>query len=541
MVKSIYFRYKIVFPVVFLMFFATDLNAQGSGSSLYGDFPYARTLIIGSDDMSGIARPAQSNGETSNKANMINTGMRLTENKGSQFGAIYFNNCKFSSINGIKIEFEYMIYGGNGGNKADGADGIAMFLFDASVSNPTVGATGSSLGYTYNRALGRTNKSKCAGLSGAYLGVGLDVFGNFKFTRWGNNERKGGGELAPNSYSGEYGSHVTVRGGIGPGYNKEGMNSPTTSGYPVLITRSTLAKTGTEEDKRNRVLGTDGEYFLLTRPNFSGFSLRGGSVFNREQDKGYRKAIIELYPIPGFNEGDPPRGMYVTVKIKYTSNNRTVTATIIEDYQYMNQLKYRETACPLTSDNSGTSGPYKSEVLTMNATPPAFMRLGFSASTGGYYDNHIIKNLLITLPCSAEANDDEAQIIRGNKIVAYPLQNDIAYTGPVSRDNVGSSEYIDPESFWFVDSATGQPSYKPHELTNNQGKWKYNKNTREVTFLPNKGFEGEAQVKYSIKGGINGEMPYADEAYRSNLATIITKVAPAKCIVANRMISSVFR
>lgn len=541
MVKSIYRQLKIIFPVVFLMFFVVDLNAQGSGSSVYGDFPYTRTLIIGSDDMSGIARPAQSNGETSNKASMINIGMRLTEDKGNQFGAIYFNNCKFSSINGIKIEFEYMIYGGDGGNKADGADGIAIFLFDASVSNPTVGDKGSSLGYTYNRALGRNNKNKCDGLSGAYLGIGLDVYGNFKFTRWENDERKGGGELSPNSYSGEYGSHVTIRGGLGPGYNKGGMNTPRTSGYPVLITRSTLAKTGTEEDKRNRVLGTDGEYYLLTRPNFSGFSLRGGNVFNKEQDKGYRKAIIELYPIPGFNAGDPPRGMSVTVKIKYTANNKAVTTTIIEDYQYMNRLKYKETACPSSSDNTGTLGPYKSEVLTLDATPPAFMRLGFSASTGGHYDNHVIKNVLITLPCSAEANDDEAQIIQGNKIVAYPLQNDIAYTGSVSRNNTGSSEYIDPASFWFIDFTTGQPSYNPYELVDCQGKWKYDVNTREVTFSPHKGFEGEAQVKYSIKGGINGEMPYADEAYRSNPATIKATAIPRKCMVANKMISSVFR
>jgi len=531
MIKTINRIFTTILSGLCLFFFAIEINSQTlDGSAIYGDFPYFRSLQ--DNNGSGLKFPATANGRTTNSAKLVNgLGLRLTENKNSQFGACFLEDCLFSSINGIRLEFEYMIYGGSG------ADGFVVFLSDAVAlsATPTVGTAGSSLGYTYNRAsnYGSNENNRCDGLSGAYLGIGFDVFGNFKYTRWAHNERKGGTEKAPNNYNGEHGSHITIRGGIGPGYSKGGMGTPRTSGYPVLVTQSTSNKA------ENKILNSSGNYVgIANSPSVSNFSLRGGTNFSGTSSSGYRKAIIELYPIPADIPSDPPKGMYITVKIKTESG----AYCIIEDYEYINELKYKETAAPKDSDyNNSNTGPYTSEVLTLNAKAPQYMRIGFTASTGGKNDNHVIKNLLITLPCSAEAYDDYGENKSGQKVMIKPLENDKAYTGTVSRDNIGKPEYVDPESFWFIDPSTGQPAVDQHKVYTTNGRWDYNKNRGEVSFLPNKGFVGEEKVEYTIKGGINGDAPYNDEAYRSPAATITARVTPRKGLVSNKMISSVFK
>src|SRR5690606_10043230 len=55
-----------------------------------------------------------------------------------------------------------------GGN---GADGISFFLYDPAASPFTIGGFGGSLGYAQSNGL--------PGVSKAYIGLGLDEFGNF--------------------------------------------------------------------------------------------------------------------------------------------------------------------------------------------------------------------------------------------------------------------------------------------------------------------------------------------------------------------------
>ena len=54
---------------------------------------------------------------------------------------------------------------------SDGADGISFFLVDATVA-PNIGAYGGSLGYSCAQGKGD-------GMVGAYLGLGIDEYGNF--------------------------------------------------------------------------------------------------------------------------------------------------------------------------------------------------------------------------------------------------------------------------------------------------------------------------------------------------------------------------
>ena len=104
---------------------------------------------------------------------------------GNQNGAI-ISNTPFSSSEGIQVTFTTYAYSGNrGGTAGDGADGIGFYLLDASKvasSNnggtvtyaPSIGAFGGSLGYSCSN----TNTPH-SGMVGAYLGLGMDEFGNF--------------------------------------------------------------------------------------------------------------------------------------------------------------------------------------------------------------------------------------------------------------------------------------------------------------------------------------------------------------------------
>jgi type IV pilus assembly protein PilY1 len=93
---------------------------------------------------------------------------------------------------GIQVTFKTVTYGGDGlakGHNNDGADGISFFLMDPSrlpitttgaTGVPTaVGATGGSLGYSCSNSNGPPQGVTYDGLTGGYIGLGIDEFGNF--------------------------------------------------------------------------------------------------------------------------------------------------------------------------------------------------------------------------------------------------------------------------------------------------------------------------------------------------------------------------
>jgi hypothetical protein len=107
------------------------------------------------------------------QAELIDGVLRLTEPKEFQTGFVYID-IPFSSVYGIKASFEFFVYGGG-----IGADGLSVFLFDADVPNFSIGGFGGSLGYAQ-----RGNET---GVSAAYLGLGIDAWGNFGNSGEGKN------------------------------------------------------------------------------------------------------------------------------------------------------------------------------------------------------------------------------------------------------------------------------------------------------------------------------------------------------------------
>jgi type IV pilus assembly protein PilY1 len=88
-------------------------------------------------------------------------------------GAI-LSNSTFATNAGIQVTFKTVTYHGDaGGAGADGADGISFFLQDGSQA-PGLGAFGGSLAYSC-----ANNNLPYDGLTGGYLGLGIDEYGNF--------------------------------------------------------------------------------------------------------------------------------------------------------------------------------------------------------------------------------------------------------------------------------------------------------------------------------------------------------------------------
>lgn len=507
--------------LLIILLVTLNVNAQN-----YGSFPYEENFKSTGQPVE-ISIPSVSSG--TNSAVFTNAGLRLTSAGQSQFGAVFVNSLQFKTINGIKIEFEYMIYGGEAANNADG---ISLFLFDAAISYPTIGTKGFGLGYTFNRAIEIYKSARTPGLTGGYLGIGIDNYGNFKSLRFQGESRVNG--LSDGNVLGN--SNVTLRGAKGEAdASYKGANTDGYSGYPVLISQST-----SNPSLNRKINVSTGAYtsFASSINTSEAFPLRGGASFNDGQtdNAAYRKAIVELYPWIDSNT-NTVLGKLVTVKIQVG----TKLVTVIQNFEYPVQLTYVENSYSNLADGdfSNSDGTARSVSKVLNSKAPEYIRIGFAASTGAYYDNHYIKNLKITLPSAAVAVNDEAQTSSNKSVIIYPLANDIGFTGPIVPDQIGNSSYLDPSSFRFIDDSgdlvTG------YSYTTLEGTWLYNPTGSVVMFIPAVNFQGEATIKYDVKAGLGDEEPYVDDAYRSLPGTITVLVTPPQSIVTNLMLQPLIR
>ncbi|TDO96161.1 gliding motility-associated C-terminal domain-containing protein [Flavobacterium sp. 245] len=472
--KSLHLKFG--FSFIFLFLFNT-VHAQ-----LYGSFPYSESFT------SGVKPPEISLLATQNGVNsttFVSNGMQLTPAVGRQFGAVYINNKKFSSINGIEIEFEFGMYGGSG------ADGISMFLFDAAISDPVIGAGGGSLGYGFARANNKTISMRQTGLTGAYLGVGFDSYGVFKRQVFIENERFTG---VPTDKFTSSTSQVTLRGARGEAINQSIGLGDGFTGYPVLKTQGTLSGSvgGAELDS------STGNY-VYSPGLAASFNLRTTTFTTDPNNPNYRKAFVSLMP-------HPSGGYNITVKIQHG----LIITTVINNYWYKTSITYKENANPAVTDFNTDNIKGPDTVHTLSSVVPDNFRIGFAGSTGLLNDVHLIRNLIVRLPFSALVTDDTFIYCNNNKQVIYPLVNDMAYSGAVSSSPTGISSNIDLESFQFLDA---KGTFQGHNyFIEGQGTWAYNAGDGGVTFTPNVGYTGISTINYSVKGLSS---PYNDEAYRS--------------------------
>jgi autotransporter-associated beta strand protein len=157
-----------------------------------------------------------------------NGWLRLTDNNGNESTyALYTGGSLTGANRTIFASFDFTFWNNNNGP----ADGLTFFLYDASVgTNFNVGAFGGSLGYA--------QKTGIPGLSGGYLGIGLDVFGNYSNPTEG---RVGGPGFLPNEVSvrgpasSNYAYIVGTGNGAYPGLNAttQNLNFPSSTSRPL--------------------------------------------------------------------------------------------------------------------------------------------------------------------------------------------------------------------------------------------------------------------------------------------------------------------
>lgn len=301
------------------------------GSSVGGD------IILGGKG-TGNENAYLTSGNNYNSGDPINQGwLRLTESAGNRAGYAYINK-SFPSTLGVAIEFEYKAWR-KSSDSYNGADGFSVFLFDATAPF-SIGGYGGSLGYAnYN--------DDNNGLAGAYLGIGIDEYGNFAT----NNDGRHGGvssTVQPNS--------ITLRGPASSGWkyltSKQLQNSPITNG-PTSMDYNTVT---------------------TSRPTDATF---------------YRKVKILITP--------------------------TGTAAF---------PRYQITVYWTT-----TLGGAYTQLLTYTTTDPIpnKLKLGFAASTGGGFNYHEIRNVLITTPGNVRVQKSVDQ-------TSQTQGNDLTYTVNVTND-----------------------------------------------------------------------------------------------------------
>ncbi len=133
--------------------------------------------------------------------------LRLTPAQGNQHGAIV-SSFTFPSNQGLQATFTTYSYGGShDGLASEGADGMSFFLMDGGVPTSVgggnnLGSWGGSLAYSCSNS-----NAPYTGLTGAYLGLGMDEYGNYLNS--GDNTATGIAVRTSSSSSNGYNSYVS--------------------------------------------------------------------------------------------------------------------------------------------------------------------------------------------------------------------------------------------------------------------------------------------------------------------------------------------
>lgn len=305
---------------------------------------------------------------TSGVADPVNDGwLRLTEDVGSAKGFAYVDK-SFPSTLGVLVDFEYTMWRSRS-DSGNGADGIGVFLFDGTVENQNfqLGGYGGSLGYA--------NSGNTPGLTGGYIGVGLDSYGNF-----GNNSEGRVGRITPDANgAGEVPNTVVLRG-------------PTTSSSSTTNRFLAGAKIGDRSGSANNIRSRneiDYNTVSNTRPDYTTF---------------FRRVQVELIPLGGSS------GYEIIVRWTKTY-----------DGSFTELIRYT------TSD-----------------VPPNLLKLGFAASTGGSYNFHEIRNVLVTTPGNLRVVKKTSKNTLRSVDVGNS-ENEISYNIEVVNDTDGALENIEFE------------------------------------------------------------------------------------------------
>ncbi len=276
-------------------------------------------------------------------------------NGDNQTGSVV-SNFTFPTNQGLQVTFSTVSYGGDNFN-GTGADGITFFLSDGTLP-PSIGSFGGSLGYSC-----ANGKDPADGVDHAYLGVGIDEFGNF--ANQGDNTNTGAGFRA---------NRISIRGAGETTWAN--LNSVRPAFYPNGLNASQRAAAVSATCRSGNLMNYSGGIVI----DANGNSIANGSATTETLasvgNRNYPLLANSNLPINLANQqaiNMPLRGN--AIPINYAIK---ITQAGLLDFSYSvngGAVQQVFNAFPLTNGN----GPL----------PPSF-RFGFSGGTGGGSNVHEI-------------------------------------------------------------------------------------------------------------------------------------------------------
>jgi type IV pilus assembly protein PilY1 len=486
---------------IFTNYYYPILSALGKSSS--------DSYLSGGDlGCLGVAPPCPSTTITPDllpAAGNGNSGGALRFTNGAPYGyhenGAIVSNFTFPSAAGLQITFKTVTYHGDN-NGGHGADGISFYLLDACMpiaggtlpsgcpaskvygasTFPAIGAWGGSLAYTCSNANLPYN-----GLAGAYLGLGIDEWGNFLNGTFNTLSEGGTSATGDNTASG--GGYQPGRIGLRGAGNiswvtlNNAYGTYTTSSspyYPTSLTTSCYIQGGTYSSTTGLCSGgntatdammavqktcANGTLYNFGSSNGSSSTVNSTSANNPTKEgptsltNGVNTAGILDYTamataykvITGFsiaNESATIRGSTLVANSSSNDANPiTYQLKITQDGLLSLSFAY----------NGGTWQPVitSQNITSANGALPANFRFGFAGSTGGSTNIHEVMCFKVapseTSQSSGGVNVYENPTIKyGTQLfLAYYLPSD--WTGQLTAQTIffnGSTVQIKAQINW---------------------------------------------------------------------------------------------
>jgi len=303
---------------------------------------------------------------TSGIADPLGAGwLRLTNSTVNQRGYAYVDK-SFPSTLGVLIDFEYKMWRNAANDENNYNGGDGIAVFLFDATQPfRLGGFGGSLGYAPNI---QSTPPILDGLAGGYISVGLDAFGNYGNAIEGRNGGFGTSETA---------NAVVVR-GITTTNRSEEIAAGILPTNRFLTGVSLGNRSGTIGDIRLR---NEIDYNIGTGPGNSFSDIRPSD------EQFFRRVQIEIKPEAG---------------------------------QYRVVVRMEKS----------TDGPFVELINYLSPdVPPATLKMGFAASSGGAFNYHEIRNLLVTTPGNIRV------VKRADRdILQAGTNNEVTYTLDVIND-----------------------------------------------------------------------------------------------------------
>jgi type IV pilus assembly protein PilY1 len=338
-------------------------------------------------------------------------------------GAIVSNFSFPLASQGISITFVTETYEGNsGGSGTDGADGISFFLQDASQS-PDLGATGGSLAYSCSNANNdptiRTTGVSSGhprgydGLTGGYIGLGIDEYGNF--LNQGDNTATGFGYQW---------NRIGLRGAGNVSFGW--LNANYAAYYPSSLNDSQRAAAVQATCQSGVVMN----YNPSSGTYGSAVTLAGSHI----PVKDYPALSYSLLPgVKIANESAIYRGNGTTAQsgskygVPISYNLQITTGGLLT-------LSYSYNGGAPISVISGQN------ITASNGSLPAAVRFGFAGSDGGSTNIHEIMcfqaSPQTTSSSSASGNQKQAAPVVAGTQVYFSFYNPTNWSGSVTSDSL---------------------------------------------------------------------------------------------------------